>query len=771
MLKQFRKKWRLFIVLIVYIISILSGCAHSNDNASNSKVDNEKNHSNEEITISGSSDLNMDLIYEYTLISESVILTEIYDIATNGEWLYVYGYTLREPGDGSTDVCRDMQIVGIKLGDSEAGVVYKYTEVENLQGNISYSTGYGIQIENMTVTDEGELIVIISERSLDVTNYRVNWIAQDGTVMWTASIENAESVGTPVIKEPLLYVPCDNQILVYDSNGNLQQRYILDTFPAGIDINNMNSVIESVYVTENDGVYAVFLNSQYSLRYIFRIDEEIGKMTEWAETAGAWYADLIGGPGKGYELLFKDNKGIYGWNFENPEMIELVNFLDSGLVGQNIKKICPVSEDKYIMLYQNEDGQSEIYYLTKADPEVMKEREVIVLGLLSKGNNYIQKIVKFNQANKQYMIKVVDYTEYNDPLTQLNLDITTDNAPDIFYADANTEVPFVDYARAGYLEDIKPWLESDGELKLEDYLYNVFEAMGLNGKWYQMPTAIQIYAYVGSSSVFGGNQTWTLEDYNKLKGEGKDTTVLWGSREELMRDALVFRWNQFVNEEAGTCSFNSEEFVELLAWLNTFPIQNEIVAIDINEVRNGKILSLKTQFRDFSNFNTNLERLYQGAAEFICFPSSETNGGMFVASGVTLAMSAQSDCKEGAWEFIRYFFTDEYQIDELGAVTDQLPIKLSALDALADKAMNPDFGILDSYRLNGREITVEAPTKEKVDGWMEYLKSITCADTLDNDIYNIITEETGYYFAGQKTAEMTAEIIQSRVGIYLAERQ
>lgn len=38
-----------------------------------------------------------------------------------------------------------------------------------------------------------------------------------------------------------------------------------------------------------------------------------------------------------------------------------------------------------------------------------------------------------------------------------------------------------------------------------------------------------------------------------------------------------------------------------------------------------------------------------------------------------------------------------------------------------------------------------------------------------DEIYSIITEEAAPYFAGQKSAEETAKIIQSRVEIYVSE--
>lgn len=60
---------------------------------------------------------------------------------------------------------------------------------------------------------------------------------------------------------------------------------------------------------------------------------------------------------------------------------------------------------------------------------------------------------------------------------------------------------------------------------------------------------------------------------------------------------------------------------------------------------------------------------------------------------------------------------------------------------------------------------------------MDYDAFIELADTLDiikpapNKVKSIVNEELSAYLSGAKTAEATADIINSRVGTYLAERQ
>ncbi|MBQ6876530.1 MAG: extracellular solute-binding protein [Lachnospiraceae bacterium] len=761
---------RVVAVVLAVMLFMLSGCA-APDKSSEAGTDNTLEEQTSEKPIGSGEwiEIDTELVYDSREISEEIPLDYVYDAAVNGEWLYVYGYTSKHAEDDSTDIWRDVQVVSLHRRKNEVNPVFSYREIETLGGSISYESGRKISVEEMTVTEGGEVLLVTKESENGEEGYYLRWLTPEGTERWSQRVESDSRVNAPVLQGEQVCVPAGNQIFIYDREGVLLRQLTLEEFPEDMDTSNLYPEIEAITVAGDGTVYVSFLGNGFSYRYVLTCDFKTGKMGSWEKTSGVSTAEMIGGDGGKFDFLFKDIDGIYGWNYGDEKKTKLVDFMDSALIREDIYRLHAVSEDSYLMIYPGEDGRPAIYELTKTDPDTAKTRQMIVLGLFSPGDNYVEQIVRFNRNSDRYVIKVADYTKYNDPATQLNLDIAAGNIPDIIYAGSNAKVPFDDYARAGFLEDIKPWFEADSELKPGDFLTNVFDAMGLDGHWYQMATAIEIYSYIGSNAVFADDQSWNLEDYKDLETKNKGVTVLRGIRDDILRDALVFRWEQFVDENNGTCSFDSAEFIELLEWINTFP--EELPTFDVNQVRNGKVYAMKTSFSDFSSFNTNLDRLYRQEAEFIGFPGSEDMGGMFKARGISLAMSAKSKCKEGAWEFIRYFFTDEYQIDKLSHVSDQLPVNLNVLEILADKAMNPVFGIWDSYRLNGKEVTVAPPTEEKISTWMDYLKSITRADTVDDEVYNVIVEEAGAYFAGQKSVQDVAKTIQGRVWIYLAEQQ
>lgn len=162
-------------------------------------------------------------------------------------------------------------------------------------------------------------------------------------------------------------------------------------------------------------------------------------------------------------------------------------------------------------------------------------------------------------------------------------------------------------------------------------------------------------------------------------------------------------------------------------------------------------------------------------------PGSNGNGSTFNSSSMLLAITAKSANKDGAWQFVRYFLTDEYQDIYTDINTYNFPAKLSALEKKAENAKerpyweNEETGekeYYDNTYWNGTEsINIGVNTDEDNERMMNFIKSITATSNYDTKIQDIITEESAPYFSGQKTAAQAAEIIQNRVANYIAENR
>lgn len=125
---------------------------------------------------------------------------------------------------------------------------------------------------------------------------------------------------------------------------------------------------------------------------------------------------------------------------------------------------------------------------------------------------------------------------------------------------------------------------------------------------------------------------------------------------------------------------------------------------------------------------------------------------------------------------MRGYLTDEYQ-DE---IIYGFPVSIKALDAMGEKAMKVDTYIdengnevesPDYYYMNGVDVEIKPMTQEEVENLKQMLYTFNQVYTYDQELMNIISEESAAFFSGQKNAKDVASIIQSRVQIYVNENR
>ena len=72
---------------------------------------------------------------------------------------------------------------------------------------------------------------------------------------------------------------------------------------------------------------------------------------------------------------------------------------------------------------------------------------------------------------------------------------------------------------------------------------------------------------------------------------------------------------------------------------------------------------------------------------------------------------------------------------------------------------------------HGEEVPVPPMTQEQLERLIMHLESVKTTAFVNDSIMNIISEEMGSFFAGDKTAEEVAKLIQNRAELYVQENQ
>lgn len=399
--------------------------------------------------------------------------------------------------------------------------------------------------------------------------------------------------------------------------------------------------------------------------------------------------------------------------------------------------------------------------LSERDP-LTEQRTELIYGMVgginaSATTSIWTAITAFNQENKDYYVSI---RNYDNNLDRLHADMAAGNGPDII--DLTYSEYYESYVKNGYLEDLSPFLEQSQYR--EDILWNVLDAYRIDGGLYVFVPQFQLSGILIHPEYEASVEEWNMETFLELVEKNqweKDILGNFGYSEELLRFMLCGRQEEFIDWEQQTAAFETEEFTDMLT------LCREYAREDWSEAKEWTYEERK--------WNTLLQTAIYGSAFYtylfyvdICgreypiygYPtlSGQTYG--IMACSDSCAIYSGSKQKEGAWEFIESLLSESNQ-KYSGIANPGFPIRTSMLEELAGEA--------GSERLfsGGELLTV---TESEV----EILKDIIYHGNLsrvliDRDIWLVIYEETAPYFAGDKSAEEVAHIIQSRVQIILQE--
>ena len=564
-----------------------------------------------------------------------------------------------------------------------------------------------------------------------------------------------------------------------DASGNLVKQQNLDESK----LQNLNTV-----VPQGDGTW-LFLtyNNDYTALTGQIYDPAAGAFGSQAGLpANIQNYELTAGVNGTF--LLTDQYGVSSWKEGDTDIKRLMNIIDSDLAASSMSYPVPISDEQFAAAYYELEGSGfRLGVFTKVKPEDIPDKKTLVFGGTYIGSDIKSKIVDFNKANTEYKITVKDYSEYatmedySAGTTQLNNDILAGKMPDILLVNSN--IPLNNLAKKGLLADIDELIAQDAELSGKTYLDNVFEAYRIDGKLYQVIPSFTVETFIGKKSVLGDISGWNMEEFTKTLaslGEGAsafgDTT-----RDAFMRYAIQYCGNDYIDSNTGKSSFDSEEFVNLIKYAATLPEQIDYDedydwTAYANQYRTGQTMLMPLYLYDFSSLSSCINGSFGEDVVYAGFPAAGRDGSA-VISGNSYAISAKSAYKDVAWEFVRYYLTDEYQTnDTIGG----MPVNRDAFLKMAQRAMEKPYYIDeqgqkveydDIYYLNDEQIVLPQLTQEQVDQAVAFVEGIRRTTYQNDSVVQIINEELPAFFDGQKSAEDVAKLIQNRVQLYLDENE
>ena len=554
----------------------------------------------------------------------------------------------------------------------------------------------------------------------------------------------------------------------------------------------------------SDGRIAVFYE-QNGKKFAILDPESHTLQNETAVSFQSTY--LIAGRGD-YDLYYLDGDSFCGYRTGDTEPAKLFGLTALDISGTGFLPL-DVSEEGTVIgtVSTNDMGAGtfsmKLVTVRRVPAQSVAQKQLIRIAVLSPDSRLPERIIDFNQRNEQYRAELVDYSVHGgsrdgsgDGETVLRTEILSGNAPDILCL---SDINYKDLAGRGLLEDLYPWLDADPELSRDDFFPNVLTALEYDGKLCASVAGFYINTVIGASSVVGEEPGWTYEQFNAALSsmpEGCTAFDATTTRDDILTACLALDMDLFVDWGKGTVSFDSPEFISLLEFAASFPTEQDWENYDMAQDDNvgerlsqGKQMLVQTGSSNLDEFLcADYSQYLGGQITYIGFPTSYGSGNMFsFVEEPGYAISSACKNKEAAWQFLRTFFTSDYQKKNISCfpsrkdVFEEKAQEYSTVQYLKNSdgkysldAKGEKIPIVRYFRWNpetGSSEMVYATTPEQVERVRRLILSTTRVANYNQALLDIVEEQAAPFFAGQKSAEEVAKLVQSKANIYVNEQR
>jgi len=503
-----------------------------------------------------------------------------------------------------------------------------------------------------------------------------------------------------------------------------------------------------------------------------------------------------------YGAIYSSGAYLYGVDTAAGTATPILNWINCNIDSDTISGVACLDDGRIACVsnnYNDKTGEStpELALLTKTKATEASKKKVLTLAAQYIDSNLKTEVLSFNKTNPDYRIEVTDYSQYNTEsdydagLKKMTTDILAGSVPDILYTQGINVEQFV---TKGVITDLDQFLAKDKTVTKDSIMDNVLAAMEIDGKLYEASPSFTLFTVMGSPSVVGTKMGWTVDDLNaafKKMPEGSTIFDETMTRPDILNTCLSMDLDDYVNWTTGECSFDKGGFQKLLEFANSFPSDFDWKNYDWEDYKDpsiriaaGKQMLMQAYIGQLSNYSM-YKAEFGGKLTCVGFPTATGVGNMISLNG-GYAISAKCSNPDGAWQFVRTFLTKDFQE---GGDNYGLPTNKDAFNDAMKTAMTPNYQMDENGKpvldANGNKIKqplgsigISADksidyyelTQADSDELMAVINSATKVLRQDQNITDIITDECTAYFKGEKSAEETAKLVQSRVSIYVNEQ-
>lgn len=577
------------------------------------------------------------------------------------------------------------------------------------------------------------------------------------------------------------YVEPKNEVVILDSEGNFLFSVESDEWIESLFRLNDGSIAILSYGSSADGRWQQVMK---------RIDLDAKAWAEPEELPDNIGWGLMPGGGD-YLLFYRQGNSLFGINAETREVSRILGWVDSGILPGGIQNIIILPDGRILCSNYNYSmtGRTsmEIILLTKTPYSQLPVRTELTFATIWVQHEIASVILDFNRTSQTHRIKINDYSEFdiegdwNAGLTRLTTDIISGNIPDLL--DLNG-LPFHQYVARDILVDIYPFIDSDPEINRSDFIEGAFRAAQTGNGLYRVFPSFAVQTLIGNPQVVGPNTGWTIDEFISVLNANPQADMPMGqylTRSNFLLMNVILNLDQYINWSTGEVSFDTPGFASLLEFSTRFPNEFDYGGGDDEWFEEDTLISMGRQIiaqawlSGFSSVQDYI-RKFGGDIVFKGFPV-ENGSGNSISLQSSIAMTSSVSDRDGAWQFLRTFLTEDWQRDNISWM---FPTNKAVFDEMAKVAMTPVDEDEDSPGFWGRDIVIgpgmpwgpsEPLTQADVNQIMALIDSVSGAFDYEETLTNLIMEGVEDFFNGRGTAQDAARVLQNRVSIYISEQR
>jgi len=598
----------------------------------------------------------------------------------------------------------------------------------------------------------------------------------------------------------LLHLSLETGVITCGMNGSIVNKcQITDGWISNMLVSG-TEVFVSVYPTNGN-------------QTLYRYDTAAGTLTkvesEILSGAMETYYNFGGVHPEG-KIYLRNNVGIAAYDIASDTLNDLMDYINCDIDSSSMNQVAYTTDGRIISTFTDWNSgtaQTTCTLYTRIPDEEMQEEVIINLATTYINYNLRRTIIRFNKRNTGVRISVKDYNEYNNQendwqgaVTQLNADMVTGKIPDILVIDSG--LPAESYFQKNLFVDLNTYIDGENGIDRSTLMQNVLDACETNGKLNSIIPSFYMYTLTAKSEHVGPEPGWTLEEMMETirrMPEGMNPFFEY-SRDQIIENLFRYSMDAFIDWDTGETFFDTQGFIDLIEFLKNAPEKGywdayyesmeggdynyelEMEMQENYELRFYKDLSLFSMqyIGDFRGFQNAVRNFATEEITMIGYPTRDENGnGATIVPELELAICSASKCRDEAWTFIKYLLTDEEYLSDIYSFTlNKAKLEEQYKQAEAEneyyyEMTEDDYAwYYENYSeeyVNFLKSTQRKYTAEDGAKIMEILNGVTRVTRTDSSVLDIVKEELSSFFGGTKNAADTANIINSRVRIYVSE--